>query len=114
MKTLVCPHCQTQVPEGAIVCVGCGAEVVRGATRRQRAWMGLVFAVVAVPLLGMILRAWEIGHGTSLFPATGSNTALFFFLGLIGFFVFAYVLGTVAAKILWRSRVRFFRSYRHQ
>lgn len=114
MKTLVCPHCKTDVSDRARMCAGCGAEIVRGASRRERAWIGLAFAVLAVPLLGLILRALEIARGTPPFPAPRSEATLFFVVGLIGFFVCAYLLGKGMARILWRSRIRFFRCYRHQ
>ncbi|MGI9113795.1 MAG: zinc-ribbon domain-containing protein [Chthoniobacterales bacterium] len=64
VKVLICPHCHTQVPEAASVCTGCGAEVVRGLTRRQRSIVGLIFVALAIVLFGVSLRAYEIANGT--------------------------------------------------
>ena len=114
MKSLVCPHCQTQVPNNANVCTGCGAEVVRGATRQERSRVGLLFTLAALPVLGVILRAIEIGTGSTTFPSAHSAAALFFVLGSILYFVFAFIAGRSVAGLFRRSQVRFFRSYQHQ
>src|SRR5262245_32361523 len=63
MKALVCPHCHTSVPETASVCTGCGSEVVRGLTRRQRSFVGVIFVAIAILLFGVFLQAYEIAHG---------------------------------------------------
>ncbi|MBV9008680.1 MAG: zinc ribbon domain-containing protein [Verrucomicrobia bacterium] len=60
MKTLVCPHCNTQVPETASVCTGCGAEVVRGLSRGGRSLVGLLCVGVAVVIAGIMLRVLEM------------------------------------------------------
>jgi predicted nucleic acid-binding Zn ribbon protein len=114
MKTLVCPHCQTHVPNGANVCVGCGAEVVRGATRRERSRVGLVFVAGAVLLLVIALRAWQVGTGSTRLPAPNSDAALFLVFGALALLVFAYLTGKTASRFVRRSQIRFFRSYRHQ
>lgn len=113
MKTLVCPHCQTEVPLGANVCAGCGAEVVRGSTRQERSRIGLLFTLAAIPLLAVILRAVEIGTGLSPFPTARSDAALFFVFGSILYFVCAFIVGRSVARLFRRSQVRFFRSYQH-
>jgi predicted nucleic acid-binding Zn ribbon protein len=113
MKSLACPHCQTPVSDGTRVCSGCGAEIVRGATRRERFFTGVVFAVAAFLILTVVLRMFQIEHG-SLLPSPKSDGALFIFLGLIGLLVFAYIIGKRVAHFLRRSQVRFYRAYRHQ
>jgi hypothetical protein len=115
VKALVCPHCHTRIAEAASICRGCGAEVVRGATRRERALIGLAFVIAAIPVLAIILRALEIARGVPPLPSPKDDAALLYFLGLIGFFVAAFLLGrVVAGRLFWRSQVRFFRTYRHQ
>jgi excisionase family DNA binding protein len=69
MKSLVCPHCQTPVSDRARVCSGCGAEVVRGATRRERFLVGVVFAVAAFLILTVVLRMFQIERGSLLLPS---------------------------------------------
>jgi predicted nucleic acid-binding Zn ribbon protein len=114
MKFLVCPHCQTPVSDGGRVCSGCGAEVVRGATRRERFLVGVIFAVAALLILTVVLRMFQIERGSLLLPSPKSDGALFIFLGLIGLLVFAYIIGKRVAHFLRRSQVRFYRVYRHQ
>jgi predicted nucleic acid-binding Zn ribbon protein len=114
MKTLTCPHCQTPVFGGARVCSGCGAEVVRGATRRERFFAGVVFAIAAFLILTVVLRIFQIERGSHLLPSPKSDGALFIFLGLIGLLVFAYIIGKRVAHLLRRSQVRFYRVYRYQ
>jgi hypothetical protein len=57
MKMLACLHCATQVLEHASVCVGCGTEIVRGSTRRERSAAGcgvsMLAIVVRLPIAGM-------------------------------------------------------------
>ncbi len=64
MKEFVCPHCHTRVSETASVCAGCGAEVVRGLTKRERAVVGLISVGVAVLIAVVILRVLEVLHGS--------------------------------------------------
>lgn len=114
VKTLVCPHCQTHVPDGANICTGCGAEVVRGATRRERSRIGLVFVGGAVLLLVIALRAWQVGTGSTRLPAPNSDAALFLVFGALALLVLAYITGKTAGRFVRRSQIRFFRTYRHQ
>lgn len=111
---LVCPHCQTHVPHRASVCTGCGAEVVRGASRRERASLGMVFVGVAILLLIVALRTLEIARGSPPLPSPKSDSAFLFFFGLIGLLVVAYMTGTAVARISRKSQVRFYRNYQHQ
>ena len=114
VKKLVCPHCNSLVPECASVCVGCGAEVVRGATRRERSAVGLLFAGGAVLIVVIVMRIIEIEYGSLPAPPPNSEKALFYFLGLIAFVTLGYMIGKGVARLMRRSQVRFFRSYRHQ
>jgi len=111
VKTLVCPHCHTQVPENASVCTGCGAEVVRGLTRRQRSFVGLVFVAIAILIFGVFLRGYEVANGHPFLRSPKAEDGL---LVIVGFVVVPYLVGINAARLLWRSRVRFFRSFQHQ
>jgi predicted nucleic acid-binding Zn ribbon protein len=114
MKVVVCPHCQTPVADDVRVCSGCGAEVVRGATRRERFLVGVVFAAAAFLILTVVLRMFQIERGSLSLPSPKSDGALFIFLGLIGLLVLAYIIGKRVAHFLRRSQVRFYRVYRHQ
>jgi hypothetical protein len=114
VKKLVCPHCTSQVPEHANVCVGCGAEVVRGATRAERSTVGLIFAGLAIFIVVVAMRLIEIERGSLPVPPPDSEKALFYLLGLIAFVTLGYMIGKGVARIVRRSQVRFFRTYRHQ
>ena len=87
---------------------------MRGATRRERFFAGVVFAVAAFLILTVVVRMFQIERGWPLLPSPKSESALFVFLGLIGLPVFAYIIGKRVARLLWRSRIRFYRTYQHQ
>jgi predicted nucleic acid-binding Zn ribbon protein len=114
VKTLVCPHCHTQVPEGASVCTGCGAEIVRGLSRRQRSLVGLAFVAVAILILGIFLRGYEIANGHPFLRSPKAEDGLLVIAGLILVVFLPYLVGIRVARLFRRSRVRFFRSYQHQ
>lgn len=107
MNKLVCPHCDSHVSERASVCVGCGAEIVHGATRRERANFGCAFSI-----LGLVFGL--IAIGLMLPPKPGNDAGLFVFLGLIGFVIAASLLGQGIAHIIYRSKLRFLRRYEHR
>lgn len=113
MKTLLCPHCTSQVPASAHVCKHCGAEIVRGATRYERRLVGTAFAILAFVIIAWFVHGWEIIRGSSLLPKSDSDVALFFFLGIVGLVIGGYILGSSLARLFRRSQVRFFRSYRN-
>lgn len=108
MNKLVCPHCQTAVNSEASVCLGCGAEIVRGASRREKTTGGclvtIVGLVVTMAVLGLVLPAYGIG----------SESGLAIIVGLIVVAAALNALGRALVGILFRSRLRFFRTYRHQ
>lgn len=113
VNSLVCPHCQTGVPDRAGVCTGCGAEIIRGTTGRERGCIGLVFALAAIPVFALIFRALQL-RGAVPVPDARNPAALLFLLGVFAFFVCAYFIGAVIGALLWRSKVRFLREYRHR
>jgi hypothetical protein len=113
VKTLVCPHCHTQVSETATVCAGCSAEVVRGLTKRGRAVVGLISVGVAVLIAVVILRVLEVVQGGSPLPSPKAQDGLIVIAAVALLFVAPFLIGRRAARLLWRSRVRFYRQY-HQ
>ena len=114
MKTLVCPHCHTQVPENASVCTGCGAEVVRGLTRRQRSFVGLLVVAIAILIFGVFLRGYEVANDHPFLRSPKAEDGFLFLIGLIAVIVVPYLIGSRLARLLWRSRIRFYRTYQHQ
>ena len=92
----------------ASVCLGCGAEIVRGASRREKSTGGclltIVGLVVTMSVLGLVLPAYGIG----------SESGLAIIVGLIVAAVILNALGRVLVGFLFRPRLRFFRTYRHQ
>lgn len=113
MSTLVCPHCKTRVPARAKVCTGCGAEIIRGTTGRERGCIGLLFVLAAIPVFGLIFRALQV-RGAVPVPDARNPQAFLFVMGMFAFFVCAYFIGAAIGALLWRSKVRFFREYRHR
>jgi predicted nucleic acid-binding Zn ribbon protein len=107
MKMLVCPHCATQIPEHASVCVGCGAEIVRGATHQERSTAGCCFTVLVL-LIAMAIA------GMQPMPDPHGDAALFLVLKFLGLAVLANIVGRLAMGWLRRSKLRFLRTYRHQ
>src|SRR5260370_40985383 len=103
MKVLVCPHCQTAVSDGTRVCSGCGAEVVRGATRRERFFTRVVFAIAAFLILTIVLRMFQIERGSLSLPSPKAEDGFLFLIGLIALVVAPYIMGTGVARLLWRS-----------
>jgi len=114
VKLLLCPHCQTPVSDGASICRGCGAEVIRGATRRERLLTGVVFVVAAMLIAVVLMRFWQIAHGALALPSPKAEDGFLVSLSLIGVIVLPYIIGTRVARLLWRSRIRFYKTYQHQ
>ena len=96
------------------VCVGCGAEVVRGLSRRQRSFVGLAFVAVAILIFGIFLRGYEIANGHPFLRLPKAEDGLLVVVGLILVVLLPYLVGINVARLFRRSRVRFFRSYQHQ
>ena len=102
MKTLVCPHCGTHVPEHASICVGCSAEIVVGATRRERSTAGCLASVLAL-LVTMAI----VGMGSM--PDPRIDAALFLVLKFLALIIVANVLGRLAMHWAGHRKLRFFR-----
>lgn len=73
-----------------------------------------MFAGIAIFIVVAAMRVVEIEHGSVPVPPPNSDRALFYFLGLIAFVMIGYMIGKGVARIVRRSQVRFFRTYRHQ
>jgi predicted nucleic acid-binding Zn ribbon protein len=114
MNILLCPHCHTHVSENASVCTGCGAEVVRGLTKRQRSFVGLAFVAAAILIFGVLLRAYEISTGHPFLRSLKAEDGLLVIVAFALLVFLPYVVGINVGRVFWRSRVRFFRSYQHQ
>jgi hypothetical protein len=94
------------VHSDALVCRGCGAEIVRGASKRERAIVGwLATGIGVVGVLAVLLNS----------PRFLNNSPhSLVFLSLPVACVVFHFLGRAVAQMAMRSRLRFFRSYNHQ
>jgi hypothetical protein len=101
------------VSERASVCPGCGAEIVHGTTRRERGCIGLLFVLGALPLFALLFGALQL-RGAIPEPDARDPKALLFVLGTIALLVGAYLMGVGLGRLVRRSKVRFFRDYRHR
>jgi hypothetical protein len=97
-----------------MVCRGCGAEIVRGANRRERALIGVMFVIAAMFVTAVLLRVLEIARGVPPLPFPKPEYGFWVLLGLIAIVLMPYMVGTRVARLLWRSRIRFYRNYQHQ
>ena len=107
MEPLQCPHCRTNVDVRASVCAGCGAEVVRGASRNERAAAGCLFSIA-----GLVLSLFVLGAVAA--PKLDYGQGFVAILGVFGAVMLFNVVGVGVVKVLFRSKLRFFRRYRHQ
>ena len=96
------------------MCAGCGAEVVRGLSRRARSLVGFLFVVLAVLLATVILRALEIAHGRPPLSSPKAEDGLFVIGAFVLLIIIPFMVGSRAARLLWRSRTRFYRTYLHR
>ena len=87
---------------------------MRGLGRGGRSFVGLVFVGLAILLFGVFLIAYEIANGTPFLKSPKAEDGPFALLGIIVVIVIPYVIGKRVARLIWRSKVRFYRSYRHQ
>ena len=97
-----------------MVCRGCGAEIVRGASRRERALIGAMFVIAAMLIGVVVLRVLQTAHGALPLPPPKAEDGFLVLIGLFAVVVLPYVVGTRVARLLWRSRIRFYRRYQHQ
>lgn len=114
MSALLCPHCQTPAAEGTRICRGCGAEIVRGASLRERFFIGVIFVIAAMLVAAVLFRTLEIARGAPPLSSPKAEDGPLFLVGLIAVVVIPYLVGTRVARLLWRSRIRFYRTYQHQ
>jgi predicted nucleic acid-binding Zn ribbon protein len=114
MNMLLCPHCQTPASDSVRVCRGCRAEIVHGASRRERSLIGVMFVIAAMLITAVLFRSLEIMRGAPPLSAPKAEDGFLFFIGLIAVVVIPYLVGTRVARLLWRSRTRFYRAYQHQ
>jgi len=114
VKTLACPHCHTTIPDRAGVCTGCGAEIVRGLNRRERSIIGLGFVALAILIAVIILRAVEISHGKPALPSPKAENGLIVIAAFFLIVVVPFLIGSRVARLIGRSRIRFYRAYQHQ
>jgi hypothetical protein len=97
-----------------MVCRGCGAEVVRGASRRERALIGAMFVIAAMLIGAVVLRALEIAHGAPPLRPPRAEDGFLVLLAFILIVFVPYIVGSRVARLFWRSRIRFYRRYQHQ
>jgi hypothetical protein len=97
-----------------MVCHGCGAEIIRGASRRERLLIGVAFVIAAMLVGAVVLRALEIAHSALPLRPPKAEDGFLVLIGLIVIVFVPYILGTRIARLLWRSRIRFYRNYQHQ
>jgi hypothetical protein len=97
-----------------MVCRGCGAEIVRGANRRERLLTGVVCVIAAMFVAVVLLRVLEITRGAPPLPFPKAEYGFWVLLAVIAVVVVPYIVGTRIARLLWRSRIRFYRTYQHQ
>jgi hypothetical protein len=61
----------------------------------------------------VILRVLEVVHGGSPLPSPKAQDGLIVIAAVALLLVVPFLIGSRAARLLWRSRVRFYRQY-HQ
>jgi hypothetical protein len=108
VRNLVCSHCQSVVNPNASVCAGCGAEIVRGASRKERATAGCLSSII-----GVLIAFAALGF---ILPSVGSSNkfGLPVVLAILLSAVVFNLLGRLLVRLLFRARLRFFRAYQHR
>lgn len=102
--------CQNIVRPGASICTGCGAEIVRGASRKEKSVAGCLSGTV-----GLLITMVAIGFVLRSSPLGASNKfGLAILLGLLLSALIFNILGRAFVRLLFRSRLRFFRAYQHR
>ena len=87
---------------------------MHGASRRERSLIGVMFVIAAILIMVVLFRSSEIMRGVPPLSAPRAEDGFLFFMGLIAVVVIPYLMGTRVARLLWRSRTRFYRTYQHQ
>jgi uncharacterized membrane protein len=92
---------------------GCGAEILRGASRHERSLIGVGFVIVAMLIAVVLFRSLEIMQSAPPLSSPGAEDGFLFVGGLVAVVVIPYIIGIRAARLFWRSRIRFYRTYQH-
>ena len=83
---------------------------MRGATRRARSLTSVGFVIAAMLIAVVLFRSLEIMRRAPPLSGPKAEDGFLFFLGLIAVVVIPYIVGTRIARLLWRSRTRFYRA----
>ena len=62
----------------------------------------------------VLFRGFEIARGALPLSPPKAEDGFLFLIGVIAVVVVPYIVGTGVARLLWRSRIRFYRVYQHQ
>lgn len=91
-----------------MLCAGCGAEIVRGASRREKSVAGCLSSGV-----GLVIALMVVGF---MFHSSASSNkyGLAIIVGLLISALLFNLLGRALVRLLFRTRLRFFRAYRHR
>ena len=69
-------------------------------------------AAMLVPVV--VFRALEVTRGAPPLSSPKAEDGLLFLVGLIAVVLAPYIMGTRVARLLWGSRIRFYRTYQYQ
>ena len=69
---------------------------------------------VAILIFGVFLRGYEVANGHPFLRSPKAEDGLLVIVGLVLVVFLPYLVGINAARLFWRSRVRFYRNYQHQ
>jgi hypothetical protein len=73
-----------------------------------------MFVIAAMLITVVLFRSLEIMRGAPPLSAPKAEDGFLFVAGLIAVVVVPYITGTGVARLLWRSRIRFYRTFQHQ
>jgi hypothetical protein len=74
----------------------------------------VVFVIAAILIAVVLFRAFEVVRGTPPLSSPEAEDGFLLFVGFIALVVVPYIMGTGVARLPWRSRIRFYRTYQHQ
>jgi hypothetical protein len=81
---------------------------------RSYAMIVRVFDESGALIVVLLLRVFEIARGGSPLPSPKAEYGFFVTAAFVAVFVVPYVAGARFARLLWRSRIRFYRNYQHR
>ncbi len=70
--------------------------------------------MAALLITVLLIRGLEIARGAPPLPFPKAEYGFWGLLAVIAVVVVPYMVGTRVARLLWRSRIRFYRMYQHQ